>query len=179
MAENDVRKTIDAIPRQSFLDFRDRAILETLFSTGLRVSELVSLARMEYDALDASKNGTKELSILGKGEYRRVVFFSPRAVLALSEYLKQRNDGDARLFPCDKRTVQYMVERRGISAGIPFKLTPHMFRHSYATNLLKKGVNLFDVKGFLGHRNISSTEKYLHTSNLELLTIHEKIYGKK
>ena len=170
---------------------RDRAILETLFSTGLRVAELVSL---DMDQIKI-KSGTKELeiAIVGKGRKVRSVYFSERAVYWLRKYLNQRTDADKALFINYKpgiektnlnrrltpKSVEGIVKKYVKIAGLPTLATPHTLRHSFATDLLARGVDLRLVQEFLGHRNIATTQIYTHVTNKQLKDIHRKLHGGK
>lgn len=146
----------------------ERALMHTLFSTGLRVTECVSLPRTELE--DATE--TKELSIVGKGGWQRVVFFSPKALKEIASYTTGRTDRDARLFPITKRTAERIVARA--AASVNLKATPHTFRHSLATHLLKQGANIRIVQEMLGHRALSSTMVYTGVANKDLLEAHKK-----
>jgi site-specific recombinase XerD len=163
---------------------RDRAILETLFSTGLRVSELVSLSRF----LDLSVN---QVSVRGKGEKVRVVFFSSDAKSAIKKYLDARKDTSSFLFvshssinpskndqdyPLTTRSVERVVRDYAVFCGISRKVTPHVLRHSFATNLLGNGADIRAVQKLLGHANISTTQIYTHVTDKELKEIHQKFH---
>lgn len=169
---------------------RDRAILETLFSTGLRVAELVALNREQIKI----KNDTKDLEIVitGKGGRTRTVYFSKRAVKWLKKYLDKRDDTDKALFvnyrPNKKkdvscrltdRSIERIVEKYSKIAGLPILATPHTLRHSYATDLLNQGVDLRMIQEFLGHKNIVTTQIYTHITNRRLRDIHRKYHGGK
>lgn len=165
---------------------RDRAILELLFSTGLRVSELCSLST---DDVDLSRD---EFSIRGKGDKIRVVFLSDAAKDAIRTYLKSRKDmsdamfiqygknaksaDDLRLTP---RTVQRLIKRYATMAGITRKVTPHVIRHSFATDLLSNGADLRSVQALLGHANIATTQVYTHVTDTHLREIHKKYHSRK
>lgn len=165
---------------------RDRAILESLFSTGLRVAELAALDRKQFAG---AKNKTEfEMSIIGKGNYPRTVYFSERALYWIKEYLTRRTDDDDALFvrlkgPTDAplrlttRGIELIVEKYAKSAGIPVLATPHTLRHSFATDLLTQGVDLRTVQEFLGHRNIATTQVYTHVTSKRLRDIHKKFHG--
>ncbi|HEU0085671.1 MAG TPA: site-specific tyrosine recombinase/integron integrase [Candidatus Paceibacterota bacterium] len=172
-------------------DFRDRAILELFFSTGLRVSELVSLNR----DLDLSKD---EFSIRGKGEKVRVVFLSESAKDAIKEYLAKRKDMEEAMFvslPAIKkkgekkegqtggrissRSIQRLVKHYAIKAGISRKVTPHVIRHSFATDLLSNGADIRSVQVMLGHANIVTTQIYTHVTDKQLKEVHKKFHGRK
>lgn len=168
---------------------RDKAILETLFSTGLRVSELVKLNRDQIDL----KRG--EFGIIGKGGRPRVVFLSTTAVEWLTRYLKKRGDHFKPLFlrhagkkidpsttdeevRLTTRSVQRIVEKYAKKAKLPVKATPHVLRHSFATDLLTCGADLRSVQEMLGHKNISTTQIYTHVTNPQLRKVHERFHRK-
>ncbi|TAJ13892.1 hypothetical protein EPO56_02780 [Patescibacteria group bacterium] len=162
-------------------DLRDKAILELLFSTGLRVSELCAL---DSD-IDLSRD---ELSVRGKGDKVRVVFLSPTAKIAVSAYLKARKDLEEALFiegrpkklhRITPRDIQRMIKKRAIEAGITKKVTPHVIRHSFATDLLENGADLRSVQALLGHANIATTQIYTHVTDKHLLDIHRAFHGKR
>ena len=154
-------------------DARDRALLEVLWSTGLRIHEALALQAKDFVGLPA---GTHELTVVGKGGWQRVVFFSGGAVRAIKRWLELKADDAPELFPMTIRTAQLMVKRRAERAGIETRVTPHMFRHSLATDLLKRGIDVRVVQEFLGHRSISSTQVYTHVTNKDLKDIHTKLY---
>ncbi len=164
---------------------RDKAILELFFSTGLRVSELVSLPR----EMDLSKD---EVSIRGKGEKVRVVFLSDSSKRAIKNYLAKRKDMDDALFinvgrresegggkRLTSRSVERMIRFYAIKAGISRTVTPHVIRHSFATDLLSNGADLRSVQALLGHANIGTTQIYTHVTDAHLRDIHKKFHGKK
>lgn len=166
---------------------RDTAILELLFSTGLRVSELCSL---DQD-LDLSRD---EFSIRGKGEKVRVVFISPAAKHALHEYLKARADMSEALFVSygkgtkknskdlprmTPRSVERLVKQYATKAGITRKVTPHVIRHSFATDLLENGADLRSVQALLGHANIATTQVYTHVTDKHLREVHRAFHDKR
>ncbi len=167
---------------------RDRAILEVLFSTGLRVSELVSLDR---DQIDLDR---REFGVIGKGRKPRVVFLSERSVVWLDKYLKSRDDhwnpvfirysgkepditDDGESMRLTSRSVQRVVDKYTRKARLSVKLTPHGIRHSFATDLLNNGAGLRDVQEMLGHKNISTTQIYTHVTQPQLRKIHEKFHS--
>lgn len=164
---------------------RDRAILETLFSTGLRVAELVSLNREQFANINDKKDF--ELSIIGKGSRPRTVYFSERALKWLKRYLKTRNDKEKALFINYKgkkpgtrltaRSVERIVKKYAVASGVPFFTTPHTLRHSYATDLLMQGVDLRIIQEFLGHKNIVTTQIYTHVTNKKLRDIHREYHS--
>lgn len=171
------------------IGLRDKAILETLFSTGLRVSELVSLNR---DQVDLKR---REFGVVGKGGVMRVVFLSKRAAGWLERYIAQREDKWNPLFiryargkadpgtggeemRLTARSVQRIVEKYRKKAQLPQKITPHGMRHSFATDLLHAGAGLREVQEMLGHKNVSTTQIYTHVTNPQLRKVHEKYHGR-
>jgi site-specific recombinase XerD len=166
----------------SLVALRDRAIIELLFSTGLRVSELCSLSR----GLDLSRD---EFSVRGKGEKVRVVFLSPDAKKAIAEYLKARGDTEDALFvgygrsskgeSLTPRSVERIIKGYAIKAGITRKVTPHVIRHSFATDLLENGADLRSVQALLGHANIATTQVYTHVTDKHLREVHKAFHGKR
>ena len=166
---------------------RDKAILELLFSTGLRVSELCSLNR---DSVNLKK---EEFSVRGKGEKVRVVFLSDGAKTAVENWLGKRSDVHEALFvnfkPGKKdldenirlttRSVQRVIKYYALKAGISKKVTPHTLRHCFATDLLSGGADLRSVQMMLGHANISTTQIYTHITNRQLKDIHKAFHAKK
>lgn len=165
---------------------RDRAILELLFSTGLRISELCSLST---DDVDLSR---EEFSVRGKGDKIRVVFLSNSAKEAIQKYLKERKDMSDALFPqmgknakaatdlrLTPRSVQRLLKTYAAKAGITRKVTPHVIRHSFATDLLSNGADLRSVQALLGHANIGTTQIYTHVTDKHLLEVHKKFHGRK
>jgi site-specific recombinase XerD len=166
-------------------DLRDKAILELLFSTGLRVSELCSL-KSDIDLQ------TDELSIRGKGGKVRVVFISPDAKTAVKSYLAARKDMNDALFvhvgreviggearPLHKRTVERIVKQHAVKAGISKKVTPHTMRHLFATDLLSNGADIRSVQSLLGHSSIITTQIYTHVTDKHLRDIHKKFHNKR
>lgn len=167
---------------------RDRAILESLFSTGLRIAELVALNKEQF--INVKNKQDFELGIIGKGNHPRTVYFSERAFSWIRKYLetrkdkeralfihyKARKDADARL---TSRSIERMVKKYSILAGVPLSTTPHTLRHSYATDLLTQGVDLRTVQEFLGHRSILTTQIYTHVTNKRLRDIHKQFHGGK
>lgn len=153
---------------------RDKAILETLFSSGLRISELCSLKR---DSVNIAKG---EFSVRGKGGKIRIVFLSPSAQNAIKKYLeKDTKYVTDVLFPINPRFVQRMIQRTAIKAGIAKKVTPHVLRHAFATDLLQNGADLRSVQALLGHANISTTQIYTHFTDRQLREVHKQFHGKK
>ncbi|BCX15870.1 MAG: tyrosine recombinase XerC [Candidatus Parcubacteria bacterium] len=182
---SDLERFLNAPQGDSLRALRDKAILEILFSTGLRVSELCSLSRY----LNIEKG---EITVRGKGGKLRVVFLSPRAQKALKNYLEKRSDAEEALFVSLTksknpkvigrilpRTVQRIVKYYAKKAGIVGKVTPHQLRHQFATDLLLNGADLRSVQALLGHANISTTQVYTHLTNKELKEIHKAFHGRR
>jgi len=185
ISSEELRRLLDAPSGESLKSLRDKALLETLFSTGLRVSELCSLTK------DINLN-VDEISVRGKGEKIRVVFLSPDAKDAIKKYLKKRTDmGEALFVKIDgrekvdkagggltKRSVERIVKHYAIKAGISKKVTPHVIRHCFATDLLSNGADLRSVQALLGHASINTTQIYTHVTDKHLKDIHRKFHGK-
>ncbi len=176
--------TAASTPLEHERRLRDSAILELLFSTGLRVSELCAL-----DAdIDLSRD---ELSVRGKGEKVRVVFLSETAKEAVHAYLKARTDLEEALFVnygkgttkkerrLTPRSVERMIKEYAARAGITKKMTPHGLRHSFATDLLENGADLRSVQAMLGHASINTTQIYTHVTDKHLRNIHKQFHGKR
>ena len=168
---------------------RDKAVLTTLFSTGMRVSELCPLDRAKVDV----KRG--ELSVLGKGSKIRLVFLSDDAKKNISSYLDKRSDVDEALFirippkgdfskadnlRLTPRSIQRIVKKYAIKSGILGKnVSPHTLRHSYATDLLRNGADIRSVQAMLGHASVTTTQIYTHVTDKQLREVHQKFHNKK
>lgn len=184
ITETELDRLLKAPKGTDVATLRDKAILETLFSTGLRVSELVSLNQ----DIDLSRD---ELTVRGKGEKLRVVFFSPAAKAAIAAYLKARGDMEEALFiqygknkavkasRLTSRSIERLVKKYAIKAGITKKVTPHVVRHSFATDLLQNGADIRSVQALLGHASINTTQIYTHVTDKHLRDIHQRFHGKK
>jgi site-specific recombinase XerD len=168
---------------------RDRTIMELFFSSGMRISELTALNQDQMSMLkDNATDRTYELSIVGKGKHIRTIFISPRAAEWLRRYLKERRDVEKPLFinyrskdsdtkRLTPRSIQLMIARAALMAGVSKKVTPHTLRHTYATDLLNHGADLRSVQELLGHKNVATTQIYTHVTNKRLRDIHEKFHG--
>lgn len=181
-----IDRLLNAPSLSTIQGLRDKAILEVLFSTGLRVSELVMLDREKIDLT------RREFSVLGKGKRIRLVFLSKRASYWLKKYLDAREDHFKPLFIRHKgkfgsgvsddsvrlsvRSVQRMVKKYTRKVRIPIDVTPHVLRHSFATDLLMAGADLRSVQEMLGHKNISTTQVYTHVTNKRLKEVHEAFH---
>lgn len=164
---------------------RDQAILILLFSSGLRISELTSLNR---DQVNLER---QEFSVIGKGSKIRIVFISNLAKEAVARYLEKRTDVDPALFvrhPKDQqkfdnlrltpRSVQRMIKRYAVKAGLVKRVTPHVLRHSFATDLLQNGADIRSVQALLGHSSINTTQIYTHVTNEGLKEVYQKFHNK-
>ena len=183
-----VEKLVSIPNTQKINGLRDRAILETLFSTGLRIAELVSLDQEQMVIKPTTKD--LEISIIGKGGHVRTVFFSERAIYWIKEYLDTRKDNNKALFisyqgrkntskRLTDRSIERSIKKYALLAGLSSKTTPHTLRHSFATDLLNQGVDLRLIQEFLGHRNIATTQVYTHVTNKQLRDVHRKFHGGK
>ncbi len=166
---------------------RDRAILETLFSTGLRVSELASL---NCDTINLNR---REFGIVGKGGKERVAFISDSAAGWIEKYLAVRKDtfkplfirfqgkidsaGSGENMRLTTRSIERIVEKYVKRLGLPIKATPHTLRHSFATDLLINGADIRSVQEMLGHSNISTTQIYTHVTNAHLKDVHKAFHS--
>ncbi len=179
----DLERLLQAPKGSNLRNLRDQAILETLFSTGLRLSELCGLSRY----LDF---GRGEITVRGKGEKLRLVFISARAKKSLKNYLEKRGDADEALFisltkkgqaigRITPRAVQRLIDRYARQAGIGKRVTPHSFRHAFATDLLINGADLRSVQELLGHSHISTTQVYTHLTNKELREVHRAFHARR
>ncbi|MDE2037615.1 MAG: tyrosine-type recombinase/integrase [Patescibacteria group bacterium] len=186
ISAEELRRLLSVPAGKDLKSLRDKAILELLFSTGLRVSELCSLTRdVDFDA--------DSFSVRGKGDKIRVVFISDEARRSVKAYLDKRTDVDDALFvqtgprtakkdddiALDKRSVERLVKRLAIQAGISKKVTPHVIRHCFATDLLGNGADLRSVQMLLGHSNISTTQIYTHITDSELKRVHKQFHNRK
>lgn len=183
-----IDRLLNAPKISSNVGLRDKAILETLFSTGLRVSELVRLNR---DQIDFER---REFSVRGKGDKVRIVFISDTAAEWLERYLQTRKDDfkplfirysgsvDSRLkgekMRLTARSVQRIVEKYARICGLPIEVTPHTLRHSFATDLLIGGADLRSVQEMLGHESIRTTQVYTHVTNKHLKEVHRTYHSR-
>ena len=188
----EVERLMQAVEGQDVKRLRDKAILELLFSSGLRVSELIGLDRVHVN-LDKS-----EFSVRGKGSKLRIVFISETAKEALGQYLGKRADVDPALFVSypkqglvnrvnakresmrlTARSVQRLVKYYATKAGILKNVHPHTLRHSFATDLLVNGADIRSVQAMLGHASITTTQIYTHITNERLKEIHQSFHAKR
>lgn len=168
-------------------ELRDKAILETLFASGVRVSELTALNRHSIDFIRG------EFTVRGKGDKFRVVFLSDSAKTAIQNYLKKREDIEDALFirvpknnsfsnaenlRLSARSVERLLKKYTAKAGIAKKITPHSLRHQFATDLLRNGADIRSVQALLGHSHITTTQIYTHVTDETLREVHKKFHGK-
>lgn len=185
---DEIERIFAEIPADTETGLRDRAIMELLFSSGLRVSELINLNR---DNVNLKR---KEFMVRGKGQKDRPVFISDSAAEAIEDYLAERKDSLPALFLNNSRntplqgtsgdyrrltprSIQRIIEKYVKAAGITKHVTPHTFRHSFATDLLMNGADLRSVQSMLGHANISTTQIYTHVTDPQLRDIHKKFHS--
>ena len=185
ITENELMRLLKSSEEDDIKSLRDKAILELLFSTGLRVSELCSLT----NDIDFSAD---EFSIRGKGGKVRVVFISDEARKAIKKYITLRKDMSDALFvqigselkdgdnihPLTRRSIERIVKQRAVKAGISKKVTPHVIRHCFATDLLSNGADIRSVQMMLGHANIATTQIYTHVTDKHLREVHKKFHSK-
>ena len=183
-----IGKLLNSPDPRNPVGLRDKTILETLFSTGLRVAELVTLDREQFDSIWNKEDF--ELGIIGKGKHPRTVYFSERTLGWLKKYLKARGDKQKALFinyrsrsqeenRLTARSIERIIKKYAVIAGVPLFTTPHTLRHSYATDLLSQGVDLRTIQEFLGHKNIVTTQIYTHVTNKQLRDVHRKFHSGK
>lgn len=187
---DEIDRIFEAASGVGLKSLRDRAVLELLYSSGLRVSELVNLNR------DQVNLKTQEFSVRGKGGKIRVVFISDRAKSALEKYLEKRPDIDPAIFAriglkhiegkkqssnlrITPRTVQRVVKYYALKAGIVKDVHPHTLRHSFATDLIQNGADIRSVQEMLGHSSVTTTQIYTHVTNRQLKEVHRAFHGRR
>ncbi len=193
LSEDEIEKLFSMQDPAKKSGVRDRTILELLYSTGMRVSELsnLNLADIKPEVLES-----REFAVLGKGRKARTVFLTDTAVYWLKRYSSLRKDEYKPLFVrysgkyMDKndtkgeslritpRSIQRMIKKYALKAGIASVVTPHVLRHSFATHILKNGGDIRSVQELLGHSNISTTQIYTHLTNKDLKAVHQKFMGR-
>ncbi|HLM83688.1 MAG TPA: site-specific tyrosine recombinase/integron integrase [Candidatus Bathyarchaeia archaeon] len=190
LESDEVSRIFEVAAGASLKAFRDRAILELLYSSGLRVSELTNLNR------DQVNLKTQEFSVRGKGGKIRVVFISDRAKQALERYLDKRPDVDPAVFVriglkqiekkksgenlrLTPRSIQRIVKQYALKAGIVKDVHPHTLRHSFATDLIANGADIRSVQEMLGHSSVTTTQIYTHVTNKQLKEVHKAFHGKR
>ena len=187
ISRDELDRIFAAVDKAKSQGRRDLAILETLYATGLRVSELISLNREQVDLK------RREFMVRGKGKKPRIVFLSKRASNSIETYIKMRDDNYDPLFinsgkgikeditdgerrRLSRVSIENIVRKYALKAGIIKKVTPHTFRHSYATELLINGADIRSVQEMLGHSSITTTQIYTHLTDKKLREIHEKYH---
>ena len=184
LSRDEIERLFKAVDIDSNSYLRDIAILETLYSTGLRVSELRSL---NVEQVDLKR---REFMVRGKGDKPRIVFLSKKAAETIGKYLKSRQDNLSSLFINNLKTnilesekrrlstvsIENIVRKYALKAGIIKKVTPHILRHSYATELLMNGADIRSVQELLGHSSITTTQIYTHITNNKLKETHDKYH---
>ena len=190
ISTDELSRLMNAPDKTTLTGLRDSAMLELFFSTGLRVSELCALSQEDVDL------SRDEFSVRGKGDKVRVVFLSDTAREAIRAYLKERKDFDDAMFiqygknakqdeiknkdlRLTSRSVQRIIKKYATIAGITRKVTPHVIRHSFATDLLSNGADLRSVQALLGHAHIGTTQIYTHVTDKHLRDIHKKFHSRK
>lgn len=185
----ELKRFLESPGNKNLSALRDKAVLTTLFSTGMRVSELCSLDRNKIDV------NRGELSIVGKGSKIRVVFLSNDAKEDIKEFISKRPDIDEALFiripkngkfgkeddlRLTPRSIQRIVKKYAIKSGIMGKsISPHTLRHSYATDLLRNGADIRSVQAMLGHSSVTTTQIYTHVTDKQLREVHHRFHNKK
>jgi len=183
-----IARLLNAPDPSSPVGLRDKVILETLFSTGLRIAELGALNREQFESIEDKEDF--ELGIIGKGNNPRTVYFSERTLKWLKKYLVTRTDKQKALFinyrsrskeenRLTARSMERIIKKYAVISGVPLFTTPHTLRHSYATDLLSQGVDLRTIQEFLGHKNIVTTQIYTHVTNKRLRDVHRKFHSGK
>jgi len=194
LTNDELERLLTSPDTSTMAGLRDRAVLELLFSTGLRVSELAALNKTMLN----TENG--EMRVVGKGRKERLVFISERAREWMTRYFEQRGDPNPAAFVgyrgkgagnhpsaivetlatrLTARSVDRIVQRYTLQAGLVKKITPHTLRHSFATDLLLNGADIRSVQTLLGHASITTTQIYTHITNQQLREVHERFHGKK
>jgi len=193
LSEEDLEILFNRVNISKKSGLRDRAILELLYSTGLRVSELTGLNK---NNITKEVLSSREFGVIGKGQKARTVFLTDASVYWLKRYLAIRNDDYKPLFirysgkymdendkngeslRINPRSVQRMVKKYALKAGMATNVTPHVLRHSFATHILKNGGDIRSVQELLGHSNIATTQIYTHLTNKDLKETHRKFHNK-
>jgi integrase/recombinase XerC len=179
LTEGEAAKLIEsAFPKNTRDErgLRDRAILETFYSTGIRISELVGLNRQDMDVIGGV------VTVMGKGRKERIVPIGERAISAIREYLASRRSQDEALFlnrsgkRITTRGVRNIVTKYIRFAGMKQGVSPHTLRHSFATHMLNRGADLRSVQELLGHVNLSTTQIYTHLTTERLKTVYDKAH---
>jgi len=175
LTEEEIKKILD-LPKDDFCGLRDKAILEFLYSTGARVSEMVSLKISDIDLISGIAK------VMGKGRKERLLPLGEPAILSIKKYLDLRKDNSPYFLvnkngkPLTDRGVRYILYKYIKKYALSFKISPHIFRHSFATHLLNRGADLRSVQELLGHSSISTTQVYTHLTIDSLKKVYEKAH---
>lgn len=178
LIQDEAKALVETRHEDDFSGLRDCAIVELLYGTGIRVSELTKLNR---DNLDLEEGWIK---VQGKGNKERIIPLGGKALSALNEYLKIRGNESGAFFGnrqrerLTPRSVQRIVKRKAVSSGILKRTTPHTLRHSFATHLLEEGADLRGIQELLGHSSLSTTQRYTQVSLQHLMEIYDKAHPK-
>jgi integrase/recombinase XerC len=176
LTEDEIRKILDLPAGEDILDLRDRAILEFLYSTGARVSELSASKINDLDLISGI------VKVMGKGRKERLLPLGEPAVLSLKKYLDKRTDKNPSIFinrrygSLTERGVRLLVDKYIRKASVSFKVSPHTLRHSFATHLLNRGADLRSVQELLGHSSIATTQVYTHLTIDTLKKVYDKAH---
>lgn len=176
LTEEEVTKLIDSVVPKDERGFRDRAILETFYSTGIRISELAGLTKDDIDFIGGI------VKVMGKGKKERIVPIGDKAISAIRDYISKRKKDAEAVFlnkngkRITTRGIRNIVGKYIILAGMKHGVSPHTLRHSFATHLLNRGADLRSVQELLGHANLSTTQIYTHLTTDRLKTVYDKAH---
>ena len=179
LSYEEYRKIYDSIPEDNILNIRNKLIIEMLYATGMRVSELVNLKIENINFSD------KSIRVLGKGKKERIVYYGQYAEIILDKYLKIRNSNNEYLILNNKgnkitvRGIEKIIEKLALSAAVKNNVTPHTFRHTFATHLLNYGADIKSVQELLGHSSLNTTEVYTHITSDYLKEVYLKNMPRK
>ena len=179
LSYEEYRKIYDSIPEDNILNIRNKLIIEMLYATGMRVSELVNLKIENINFSD------KSIRVLGKGKKERIVYYGQFAEIILDKYLKIRNSNNEYLILNNKgnkitvRGIEIIIEKLALSAAVKNNVTPHTFRHTFATHLLNGGADIKSVQELLGHSSLNTTEVYTHITSDYLKEVYLKNMPRK
>ncbi len=176
LTEEEVTRLIEAVIPRNERGLRDRAVIETFYSTGIRISELAGLSRDDIDFIGGV------VKVMGKGKKERIVPIGDKAISAIRDYLEKRKKDSASVFlnksgrRITTRGIRNIVGKYIRLAGIKQGVSPHTLRHSFATHLLNRGADLRSVQELLGHANLSTTQIYTHLTTDKLKSIYDKAH---
>ncbi|MBR4230982.1 MAG: tyrosine recombinase XerC [Bacilli bacterium] len=179
LSYEEYRKIYDSIPEDNILNIRNKLIIEMLYATGMRVSELVNL---KTESINFNE---KTIRVLGKGKKERIVYYGQYAEIILDKYLMIRNSNNEYLILNNKgnkitvRGIEKIIEKLAVSAAVKNNVTPHTFRHTFATHLLNGGADIKSVQELLGHSSLNTTEVYTHITSDYLKEVYLKNMPRK